>query len=375
MRHARSLRERALSPELHSAPALPTHRIQPIRFTVTIMLAGVFQGPNSVVVRQVPDPVPGPGEVLIRVAACGICGTDLRIEEGQYHARYPLIPGHEFCGEVLALGPGAGDFSLGQRVAVNPNNPCRRCVYCLRGKFHLCENSTACGVTYDGGFAQLCKVPGQLVLKLPESDLPIEHWALMEPTSCCLHGIDVAGIRPGDSVVILGAGSIGLILLQLARFSGAAQLLISEPSAPKRALALQLGADKVLDPLALGDDLPRAVRDFTGGGADVVIEAAGLPATASVAPGLACRGGTVLFFGVCPPDLHIPLNPHDVFHNELTLRGSYTNPSTDSRALRLIASGRVQVGPLVSHRFPLTQLPAALTAVRQGETVKALVIP
>lgn len=339
------------------------------------MLAGVFQGPNDVVVREVPDPIPGQDEVLIRVTACGICGTDLRVEEGQYHARYPLIPGHEFCGEIVAVGAEAGDFAVGQHVSVNPNNPCRRCAYCRRGKFHLCESSTACGVTYDGGFAELCKVAGHLVLRLPESDLPLEHWALMEPTSCCLHGIDVAGILPGDSVVILGGGSIGLILLQLARFSGASRLIVSEPSDAKRALALQLGADDVLDPVALGEDLPRAVCDLTSGGADIVIEAAGLSATASAAVGLVRRGGTVLFFGVCPPDLRIPLSPHDVFHNELTIRGTYTNPLTDSRALSLLGSGRVQVGSLITHRFPLRELPAGLAAVRRGETVKALVIP
>ena len=339
------------------------------------MRAAVFQGPNDIAVCDVPDPVPGPTEVVIRVAACGICGTDLRIAEGQYHARYPLIPGHEFCGEVVALGSDIGYLSVGQRVSVNPNNPCRRCAYCLRGKFHLCEASTACGVTYDGAFAELCKVPAHLALKLPEADLPMEHWALMEPVSCCLHGVDVAGIVPGDSVVILGGGSIGLILLQLVRLSGSSCIVVSEPSAAKRALAVQLGADYALDPLALGADFPRAVHDLTRGGADVVIEAAGLSATASAALQLTRRGGTVLFFGVCPPDLQIPFNPHDVFHHELTIRGSYTNPLTDSRALSLLGSGRVQVGPLITHRFPLPELPAALDAIRRGETVKALVIP
>jgi len=340
------------------------------------MKAAVFQGPSDVVVRDVPVPVVGPSEVLIEVAACGICGTDLRIETGGFDARYPVIPGHEFSGAIVGVGSDVGHLRVGDVVAVNPNTPCRRCSFCYRGQFHLCDSMSACGVTYDGGFAQFCKVAGELALPVPAVDgAGPERWAMMEPVSCCLHGIDVAGVRPGCSVVILGGGSIGLILLQLARSAGAAQLIVSEPMARKRELAMACGADAVVDPTELGEDLVSTLRELTHGGADIVIEAAGLPATARVALPMVRKGGTLLFFGVCPQDLEVPIRPYEVYHYEVTIKGTFTNPLTDSRALDLLASGRVRVEPLITHRFSLDDIQRGLDAVRRGETVKALVVP
>lgn len=343
------------------------------------MRAAEFRAPRNgqrgeVVVVERDIPMPGPGEVLIRVAACGICGTDLRITEGGFEARYPVVAGHELCGVIEQVGPQAGGLRPGDRVAVNPNTPCRHCAFCYRGLFHLCDSMTSCGVTYDGGFAEFCKVPHHLALPVTDA-LPLEHWAMMEPVSCCLHGIDQAGIQPGDSVVILGGGSIGLLLMQLARHAGAARLVVSEPHANKRALAQQLGADATLDPGALGDDFAAAVRDLTRGGADVVIEAAGRPETAQDALRLVRKGGTLLFFGVCPKDLQVPVRPYDIYHQEITIKGAFTNPLTDTRAIALLAAGRVRVGPLISHTFPLEEIAAALEAVRRGETVKTLVLP
>lgn len=338
------------------------------------MKAALFTAPFEIAVREVPDPVIEPHEVLIQVAACGICGTDLKIESGGYDALYPVIAGHELSGTLLEVGADVTHLKAGDSVAVNPNTPCRRCRYCYRGLFHLCTSPTACGVTYDGGFAQLCKVSAQLALPVSDA-LPLNLWAMMEPVSCCLHGIDVAGIVPGDSVVILGAGSIGNILAQLARNSGAARVIVSEPREEKRELALAMAADDALDPLALGDGLTEAVHDLTCGGADVVIEAAGIPATALSAISLARRGGTVLFFGVCPQDLEVPVQPYAIFHHELSIKGAYTNPLTDTRAIAMLESGRVQVAPLISHRYTLDQVADGLKAVRAGETVKAQVIP
>ncbi len=340
------------------------------------MKAAVFQGPSDIAVRDVPVPRITENEVLVDVRACGICGTDLRIEEGQFDARYPVIAGHEFCGEVVEAGAEVTHLQVGDMVAVNPNTPCRRCPYCYRGLFHLCDSMTACGVTYDGGFAQLCKVSSELALPVPDGDqASAEKWAMMEPVSCCLHGIDVAGVRPGDSVVILGGGSIGLLLCQIARHAGATTLIVSEPTEAKRELALACGADEVLDPVALGDGFARAVRDLTGGGADVVIEAAGLAVTAQAALPLVRKGGTLLYFGVCPRELEVPIRPFDIYHYEITIKGTFTNPLTDSRALELLASGRVQVESLITHRFGLDEIQAGLDAGRSGQTVKAIVVP
>jgi L-iditol 2-dehydrogenase len=337
------------------------------------MQAAVIRGPHDLALCDVPTPDPAPGEVLVEVHACGVCGTDVHILQGEYWGDYPRIPGHEFSGVIAALGDGVTGLRAGDRVAINPNLPCGRCRYCRRGTINLCAHNTAVGVTRDGGFAEFCAVPAELALLLPD-EMPLLAGALAEPVSCCLHGLDRARLRLGDSVVILGAGTIGLILLQLARHAGAGPVVVVEPRPAKRELALTFGATAALDPLALGDDLKAAVSRATRT-VDLVIEAAGRQDTACLALGLISPGGTVLFFGVCPPDAQVTLRPHDVFLHELTLIGSYINPFTCSRALELLAAGAVQAEPLVSHRFPLAEAPLAFDLVARGEAVKAVVGP
>jgi 2-desacetyl-2-hydroxyethyl bacteriochlorophyllide A dehydrogenase len=339
-----------------------------------MMKAAVVHHPGRVTTETVELALCGPTDVVIRVKACGICGTDLRIEAGEFLAVYPVTPGHEFSGTVVEVGAQVRHVRAGQPVAVNPNLPCRQCAYCRRGKVHLCENPTACGVNFAGGFAEYCKVPAELAVPLPEG-LPMELAAMMEPVSCCLHGMDLAGVVPGDQVVVLGGGSIGLIMLQLARVAGAARVVVSEPLEAKRTLAHELGAWATVDPSVAPEALGETVEELMPGGADVVIEAAGVPATSAAALALARRGGTVLFFGVNSKELELPLSPYDVYHRELTIRGAFTNPLTDTRALALLAAGRLRVAPLITHRFPLAQVREGLDAVRAGETVKALVLP
>ncbi|MCX7599200.1 MAG: zinc-binding dehydrogenase, partial [Armatimonadetes bacterium] len=217
--------------------------------------------------------------------------------------------------------------------------------------------------------------PARQVLVMPP-DLAPEAAAMMEPVSCCVHGLDLADITAGDPTVILGAGSIGLILLQLARHAGAAPVVVVEPVAAKRDLALTLGADAVVDPSGLSSgELRDRVNDATDGGPQIVIEASGHEAAARAALFLPRRGGTVLFFGVQQPDLELSLRPFDVYHNEVTIRGAFTNPLTDSRARQMLATGRVQVLSLISHRFSIQDIAAGLDAVRAGLAVKAMVLP
>lgn len=336
------------------------------------MLAAVIETPHTLVLKDVPTPAPAPGEVLVEVHASGVCGTDLHILQGEYWGDYPRIPGHEFSGLVVARGEGVAGLRTGDRVAINPNLPCGRCRYCLRGQVNLCTDNTAVGVTRDGGFAEYCAVPASLALPLPES-VSLLAGALAEPVSCCLHGMDRARLRLGDTVVILGGGTIGLILMQLALHAGARRAVVVEPLPAKRDLALHLGATTVLDPVSLGEDLGEAVRGACGGAVDLVIEAAGRQATAQQALRLVSPGGTVLFFGVCPPEAEVALRPHDVFFHEQTIVGSYINPFTCTRALDLLAAGVVQVEPLVSHQLPLSQTAEALALVGRGEATKAVV--
>lgn len=336
------------------------------------MIAGVCDAPGSFEVREVDDPSPAPGEVLIDVAACGICGTDLHTLDGTYHADYPAIPGHELTGTVAALGDGVTHLEVGTRVAVNPNLPCRHCRQCRRGRPHLCDNPQAVGVTRAGGFAEKCAFPAELAVRLPDA-LPLVEAALMEPTSCCLHGLEVARPSPGDRVIILGGGTVGLLLLQLARLCGAARVVVSELVPSKRQLAEELGADASVDPTA-HDDPVQALFDATGGPADLVIEAAGAEATASIALDLVAPGGIVLFFGVCEEEVEVPVSPRRVFREELRIVGSYTNPFTDERVIDLLASGKIETGALISDRFPLQDAPSALDRAREVDSVKVMLV-
>ena len=333
------------------------------------MLAAVCDGPGRLQVRQVRDPVAAPGEIVVRVAACGVCGTDLHILDGTYHAAYPLVPGHELSGTVVEVGEGVKGIAPGEHIAMNPNLACRRCRQCRRGRPHLCESPQAVGVTRDGGFGELCAMPAELAVPLPEG-MPLEQAALMEPMSCCLHGLEVAPPRPGDRVIILGGGTVGLLMTQLVKLLGAAEVAVSEPVAGKRDLARRLGADAVVDPTG-ADDLLGAL----GGPADLVIEASGAEPAAHAATELVDVGGTVLYFGVCEDEVRVPLSPRRLFRDEISVCGAYTNPFTDERAVALLASGALNVEAIVSDRVPLREAESGIARARDPESLKVQLLP
>ncbi|NLO04299.1 MAG: zinc-dependent alcohol dehydrogenase family protein [candidate division WS1 bacterium] len=333
------------------------------------MLALVVHEPGSFEVTEVNDPTPEPGEVLIEVAACGICGTDLHIIDGDYHGSYPIIPGHELSATVLDEGDSA-HLAPGDRVAINPNIYCHACRMCRRGMPHLCECATAVGVTRAGGFAELCAVPATQCLPLPE-EVSFTDAALMEPLSCCLHGLEVLGPRPGDRTAILGAGTVGLMMTQLVRLQSGAPIVVSEPDATKRQMAEWLGADATVDPSS--EDAAGAIEDALGGAPDFVLEAAGVPATAALALEIVGPGGRVLQFGVCPEGTEVAMHPRKLFRDEITIAGAYTNPFTDDRALTMLAAGRIVTDPLVSDEFPLADAEAAIARAREADSFKVQV--
>jgi len=328
------------------------------------MQAALYTGVHDIQLIERAKPDPQAGELLVQVRACGICGTDRHIYHGESPARPPVILGHEFAGEVVAVGPGVSPDWIGHRVAVDPNIYCGRCEYCRDGRSQLCTGLRAIGVTQDGGFAQFCVVPEAQALPVPEG-LSFEEAAMAEPVACCLHGIDLADVRAGQRVAVLGGGAIGLILAQLARARGAVDVVVSEPAAPRRELAAALGIDSVA-PAELGDRLPD--------GADVVIEAAGIPVTATQALEIARRGATILFFGVTPMGQKIEVEPFQIFRKELTIKGSHINPFTMRRSLALLGSGQVRVAPLITHRIGLTELASTLATLAPPEMVKAMVV-
>ena len=336
------------------------------------MKVALFEKPHSLTVRSTPLRTLLPDEVLVKVQACGVCGTDVHIVEGTSRSTPPVVLGHEFTGVVEDVGIAVHGVASGQRVAVDPNISCGVCYYCRRGLVHLCANLQALGVDQDGGMAEFCFVPAQQIYPLPDG-MQTEAAAFVEPVSCAVHGIDRANIQTGDTVVIVGGGTIGLIMLQLAKNAGASRTIVVEPLQQKRRIAAELGADVVLNPIE--SDTKSAVMDMTHVGADVVIECVGKPQTAQLTLELARRGGTIEFFGVCPIGEKIQVEPNQVYFKELTIVGSYVNPNTFARSIALLHAGKVCVDRFQIDKFPLDGVNEALAYQREGKTLKSIIEP
>lgn len=339
------------------------------------MKAAVFYGRNDLRIEERPTPVPAEGEVLIRVRACGICGTDVHIFEGDEGAAQTppgTVLGHEFSGEIAAAGPGVDGFAVGDRVCVDPNKYCGVCDACRSGHAHFCTGMIGYGTTRDGGFAEYCAVPVSQVYPIADSLSYLEA-AMAEPVACCLHGIDQCQIEAGSTVLIIGGGMIGLLMLQLARLKGAAAVVLSEPVAEKRALAIRLGADLAFDPTA--EDAARALRAHGVSRVDTVIECVGSPVTMAQAIELASPMATVMLFGLTKPSQEITIRPFDLFKREIVLKASYINPYTQKRAVALIQSGRLDVKSMMCPPAPLDELPAILSDPLRRSAGKYVILP
>jgi L-iditol 2-dehydrogenase len=336
------------------------------------MKVALFTKPHALGVTTKPLRSLQPGEVLVRVDACGVCGTDVHIVEGTSRSTPPVVLGHEYAGVVEDAASNESRAMVGRRVAVDPNISCGTCAFCRKGLVHLCENLRALGVDIDGGMAEYCIAPAGQLYPVPEG-MSREASAFIEPVSCAIHGIDRANVKEGDTVIIVGAGTIGLLMLQLARIAGAGRTIVLEPLGDKRRIASQLGADVLIDPLE--GDPASAVHDAAPGGADVVIECVGKAETIRLAVDLARRGGTVEFFGVSPAGESIPIEPNRVYFRELTIIGSYINPRTFDRSIGLLASGKVRIDPFRIDTFPLDGVHEALRYQREGKTIKSIILP
>ncbi len=326
-------------------------------------------------VGEVAKPVPGPGELLVRVEACGICGTDRHILHGEFPSAPPVTLGHEFSGIVEAVGPDTTGFSTGMRVTCDPNISCGLCSQCRSGRVNLCERLQAIGIHRDGGFADYAILPITQAFELP-LDLDPLHGAFCEPLACCLHGVDMAKIETGASVVVLGGGVIGLLVVQLARLAGATRVVLVTRQAEKRALAERLGATASLDPGA-GDPIAAISGPFglLPGGADVVFECAGVAETVQQSTRMAKSGGTVVILGVMPQGETVAIEPFDLLFRELKFIGSFINPFTHRRAAELIASGAISVAPLISRVVGFSEGAEAIREpARRGE-IRVMVVP
>ena len=342
----------------------------------TEMKSNYFLGNGQFQLREEAMPVPGDRDVLVRVAACGICGTDVHIfhgDQGSAEVTPPVVLGHEFAGTVEAVGRDVRSLRPGDHVTVDPTIYCGACPYCRKGKKQLCTSLFAIGVNRNGGFSEYCAVPAEQCFLLDPA-IPLRFGAMTEPLACCIHGIDRAGIRPGDTVLIIGCGAIGLMMLQLARLQGASGIIVSEPVAMRREIALKLGADAAIDPVH--ESVADAVRKGFGGlEPDVVIECVGNTVAVRQAFEAAGRGSTLLLFSVPVPGTAHPLSLMDVYKKELTVTGSMINPDTHARAAALINAGRIRFDEIITHTYPLEQLQDALLMQMNDASIKVIVEP
>ena len=329
---------------------------------------------RELAIQEIEDPVARGDTLLVRIEACGICGTDRHIYQGDYPAALPVTLGHEFAGTVVAAGIDS-PLAIGTRVAVDPNIPCGLCRECRRGDVALCPSRVALGVDLDGGLAAFVAVPRAQAYPLPDG-VPIEYGALCEPLACCLRGLDLVGVRPGMSVAVLGGGVIGQLMVQLAAMAGATQVILITRQASRRVLAETLGATASLDPAsgALGARVA-GPAGLVPGGVDVALECAGVVETFEQAVAIAGRGGTVLAFGAPPQGDMARISPFEIFARELRILGSYLNPHTHGRAVELVASGRLQLERLITHRLGLEEAPGLIAAAPMAGEVKAIIFP
>jgi L-iditol 2-dehydrogenase len=345
------------------------------------MLAAVLHGPDDLRLERRPTPSPGPGELLVRVGATTICGTDLRILRGEKTAgvRPGTVLGHEVAGQVVAAGPGVGGYEHGQPVAIAPVLACGRCWACTHAMEHLCAAGHVVGYDVDGGLAEHLLVPAGAVTAgnvfRAGVGLPSEQLALAEPLSCVVNGQRRCEIRAGSNVLILGAGPIGLLHLQLARLSGADHVIVSEPGGARRAHAQRLGATAAVDPGA--EDLALATLDATGGlGADAAIVCIGLPELVNQAVELVRPGGTVNVFAGLKGTGLTALDGNRVHYKELVVTGSSNSRRADyALALRMIETGRIDTASMLTHRFPLASVVEAIQTVTDREAIKVAVLP
>lgn len=323
------------------------------------MKAAVFYGKEDIRIEDKSIPEVKPDEVLIRVRACGICGTDIHIFDGSEGAAPTpsgTVLGHEFAGEAVRCGDKVEGISAGDRVCVDPNKLCGKCDYC-RGRIgHFCEKIVGIGTTVNGGFAEYCSVPQSQVYKF--DNVTYNEAAMTEPAACCLHGIDKCGIEPGDTVAVIGGGMIGLLMLQLARIKGAAKLIMIEPVEEKRKISQTLGADIAINPY---DDDVKKVLDENGiGRISTVIECVGKPSTIEQAISIAGKKSTVMMFGLTKPEETAEIKPFEIFKKEITLKASYINPYTQKRALDLINNRKIDVKSMIYKTISIDELPALL---------------
>ncbi|MHC5263786.1 zinc-dependent alcohol dehydrogenase family protein [Streptomyces sp. UC4497] len=329
------------------------------------MKAAIVESVGKVVVGEVPDPTPGPRDVIVEVAACGLCGTDLHILQGEFAPTLPVVPGHEFAGTIAEVGRDVTELRVGDRVAVDPSLHCHECRYCRAGRGNLCERWAAIGVSTAGGAAQYAVAPVANCVPLPDH-VQTQDAALIEPLSCAVRGYDVLQSRLGSHVLIYGSGTMGLMMLELAKRTGAASVDVVDLNADRLATAQRLG---VSASAANPDELDRPT------GWDVVIDATGNASAIQDGLGRVAKAGTFLQFGVADYATRVTIDPYRIYNQEITITGSMAVLHSYERAAELFAGGVLDPSVFISDRLPLDNYPAALDQFASGVGRKIVVVP
>ncbi|KAA9151759.1 zinc-dependent alcohol dehydrogenase family protein [Amycolatopsis acidicola] len=329
------------------------------------MRAAIIDQPGSIRVGEVPDPVPGLRQVVVKVGATGICGTDLHIADGHFPPTpYPIVPGHEFAGEIVELGTDVpGGWKVGDRVAVDPSLFCGYCDPCRAGHGNLCENWGATGDTVDGAFAEYVSVPSANCFRLPDH-LSWQEGALVEPVSCAVHGVRRIGAEAGERFLVMGAGTMGLIMQQLLQRAGARVTMVDR-NAGRLPRAKELGAQNVVTD----------VSELDGERFDASVDCTGVAAAMEAAFDALRRGGRFLVFGVAPEEARIALSPFRIYNDEITVVGSMAVLHSYGAALDLVAGGAIDTKALLTDTLPLDRFGDALDLMRSGAGLKVQVLP
>ncbi|OXS74202.1 zinc-dependent dehydrogenase [Domibacillus enclensis] len=343
------------------------------------MKAAVFYGPNNIKLEEIETPTINEDEILLKVNTSAVCGTDVRIFEGKKTKgiRTPSVIGHELVGTIEKIGHEIKDFKTGDRVGVMPVIPCRKCHYCMNDMENVCQNRTAIGYEFDGGFAEYVRIPkaaiesGNLV-KIPDH-VSFEEAVVTEPLACCLNGQRKASVKLGDVVVIVGGGPIGLMHVQLSKIAGARKVILSEPIDHRRERAIEAGATMTVDPV--NEDLQEIVLQETDGlGADVVILAIGVPNIVNSSAKLLKKGGTLNLFAGFTNGVTSEIDPNIIHYNEINVNGTSALTRSDYHtSLKLIASGQINTRVLTTIGYSLENIEQAIDDVRTGKGMKSVI--
>jgi len=338
----------------------------------TTMNAIVFESEGKLALKDVAIPtIQEPEDVIVEIEVCSICGTDVKIMDVPpgYAAKPDVILGHEIVAKVIEIGEKVKYLKIGDRVVVNPNDFCGVCKYCLNNMPNQCESINALGVFTDGGFAEYARIPEKILYKIAP-DLSARKAVFAEPLACVINGMDKIRVMPGDSALVMGAGPIGLLVVQLLKASGVSPIIVSEPSKLRQEFAQKSGADYVIDPRV--DDLPSFCQEVTKGGVDVVVELVGSQIKAAIQA--VRKGGKILLFGLnTQVEPQVPQS--EIIFKEITLYGTWIANASFSKAVKVLESDILDVESLITHTFPISKVREGLDLLRSGEAIEILVDP